>query len=132
MFSLKISVTLPADPDSVFRALTNAKAIQAWSGQSGKVSATIGGKFEYFDGWVTGRVLAYAPGKKLVHTWLPSDWPKDAQATIVQVDLARSDNGTKVTLRHKGFSSKRECEKHKQGWQEFVFGPIKDHFDSHQ
>lgn len=125
MFNLKITVILPAEPNTIFRTLTNNAIIRKWSGQAGKVQSTIGGKFELFDGWVKGHVLAYSPGKKFVHTWLPSDWPEGTQASIVQYVLVRSGKGTKVTLTHKGFPSKRECESHKQGWHEHVFDPIK-------
>lgn len=125
MFNLKISVVLPADPDTVFQALTKAGTIRKWSGQAGKVQAKIGGKFELFDGWVKGHVLAYSPGKTFIHTWLPTDWPEGTQASIVQYAIVRSGKNTKVTLSHKGLPSKRECESHKQGWYEHVFDPLK-------
>ena len=125
-----MSVTINAKPREVFDALTDAKTISRWSGQKGKVESTIGGKFEFFDGWVKGKVLAYKPGKLLAHTWLPDGWDKDSTSSIVKYTFATAKAGTKVTLKHTGFPNDKEQKEHHAGWTEHVFDPLKEFFES--
>ncbi|GAC1351471.1 MAG: hypothetical protein NVSMB1_04830 [Polyangiales bacterium] len=57
--------------------------------------------------------------RKLVHTWKP-DWD-DQQPTIVTYRLEPMEGGTRVTLRHEGFTSHDSCGTHADGWLH-VFG----------
>ncbi len=128
--SLSMTVTLHAEPARVFRALTNAKAIRQWSGQAGNVAARIGGKFEMFDGWVRGRVLAYQEGKALAYTWLPDDWSGGAKPSIVRFAFSRTKSGTRIVLKHSGFPDRQQKKEHQDGWTEHVFDPLKEYFAS--
>jgi uncharacterized protein YndB with AHSA1/START domain len=128
-FQCKTTCTIAATPNEVFDALTNAKTIIAWSGgQKGKVEPTIGGKFEFFDGWVKGTVLAYERGKRLSYTWLPNEWPAGTLPSVVKYTFVKAAKGTRVTLTHSGFPNATELSQHKSGWIEHVFDPLKKHF----
>jgi uncharacterized protein YndB with AHSA1/START domain len=126
--SVSMSVTLPASPKDVFDALTNPKIIASWCGQKGKVEAEIGGKFEMFDGWVMGKVLAFESGKRLSYTWLPDEWKDKWNASIVSFTFSKAKSGTKVILKHSGFPNEDELKSHHEGWKEHVFDPLKKHF----
>lgn len=126
--SIKLTITVAAKPGEVFAALTEPRLIAAWSGQKGKVEAKVGGKFEFFDGWVEGRVLEFKHGKRLAHTWLPGDWPADAGESVVRYTLTPSGKGTKIVLEHSSFPNETEMKNHKSGWKEFVLDPLKTHF----
>jgi uncharacterized protein YndB with AHSA1/START domain len=128
--SISMRVTIKARPVEVFRALSNSRSIQGWSGQKGKVEATIGGRFEMFDKWVKGKVLAYQPGKILSYTWSPIDWKKGTEASIVRYTFSASGSSTIVRLRHSGFPSEASRKEHREGWTEHVFDPLKGFFKS--
>jgi uncharacterized protein YndB with AHSA1/START domain len=128
--SFKLTVSIAAKPKDVFAALTEAKQIAQWSGQKGKVSPKAGGKFEMFDGWVKGKVLEFKPGKSLVYTWLPGDWPAYAEESVVKFTFALSGKGTKIILEHSNFPNATEKKNHRSGWKEFVFDPLKRYFSS--
>jgi uncharacterized protein YndB with AHSA1/START domain len=130
--SFTLSFSFPSSPEVVFTALTNTRQIAAWSGQRGKVQATIGGKIELFDGWVKGNVLAYEPGKQLSFSWKPAEWAKELQPSIVRCTLKPKQSGSILTLRHSGFPSDSELQSHKAGWTEFVFEPLKTYLISIQ
>jgi uncharacterized protein YndB with AHSA1/START domain len=130
--SIKLSIVIPAEPDEVFAALTEPRHIAAWSGQKGKIAAKVGGKFEFFDGWVKGKVLEYKPGKRLSHTWLPGDWPAGTEASVVRYTLTPSGKGTKIVLEHSHFPNETEKKNHKLGWKEFVLDPLTTHFTAKQ
>jgi uncharacterized protein YndB with AHSA1/START domain len=128
--SFKLSFSVAAKPEEVFTALTDAKLIAQWSGQKGKVASKVGGKFEMFDGWVRGRVLEFIPSRSLSYTWLPGDWPEEAEESVVKYRLTSAKKGTKVVLEHSNFPNEAQKKSHKSGWKEFVFDPLKDHFST--
>lgn len=122
--SFTVQHTIPTTPDKLFTALTDGTQIKRWSGQTGSVEATIGGSAHYFDGWVKGTVLAFEPGKRLVFTWLPSDWPSGTQASIVICSLTPIRTGTRLTIQHTGLPDASESDDHRSGWKEHVFDPL--------
>jgi len=130
--SFTISASFPFSPEAVFTALTNTRQIAVWSGQSGKVQPTIGGKIELFDGWVKGIVLAYESGKRLSFTWKPTEWAKESQSSILTCYFKPTKTGSQLTLKHAGFPNDSELQSHKAGWTEFVFDPLKMYLTSKQ
>ena len=126
--SISMNVTIKAAPEDIFAALTNSKIILEWCGQKGNVEAKIGGKFEMFDGWVKGKVLAYEPGRSLAYTWHPAEWQKEWDASIVTYALTKTKSGTKISLKHSGFPNEQEMKSHHSGWDKHVFEPLKEFF----
>lgn len=122
-----VRTVLDASPREVFRALTDARRIRAWSGQGGRVPKRIGGAFSWFDGWATGRVLAYEEGKGLSMTWSITDWPETTQASIVRMALSGTSKRTVLRINHTGLPNAKESASHKKGWEDYVFGPIRAH-----
>lgn len=129
--SISMVVSVKARPAEVFRALTDAKSIGQWSGHKGRVEAKIGGKFEMFNGWVKGKVLAYQVGKILAYTWHPTDWDKKTKASIVEYKFTGTGVKTKIRLTHSGFPDAKAMKEHEEGWKEFVFDHLKKYFDAH-
>ena len=128
--SFKLTVTIEAKPKDVFAALTDSKQIAQWSGQKGKVTSKVGGKFEMFDGWVKGTVVEFKPEKTLAYSWLPGDWPEGEEESIVRYSFLPVKGGTKVVLEHSNIPSESEKKSHKSGWKDFVFDQIKAHFSN--
>ena len=125
---ISMVIKIPAQPDDVFKALTDSKTIAKWSGQKGKVEAAVGGKIEMFGGWVKGHVLAFQKGKILSYTWHTVDWDKSAKPSIVKYTLTSTATGTRVSLKHSGLPDEKNRKEHKAGWTEFVFDPLKSFF----
>jgi uncharacterized protein YndB with AHSA1/START domain len=128
--SFKLAVTIAAKPGEVFAALTDSKLIARWCGQKGSVSSKVGGKFQMFDGWVSGRVLEFKPGKSLIYTWHPGDWPEFEEESVVKYTFSTSGKGTKIVLEHANFPNETEKKNTRSGWKEFVFDPLKKHFST--
>jgi activator of HSP90 ATPase len=124
-FDLSLEFTLSGKPERVMQLLTDPVLIRKWSGGEAILENKVGGKFEMFDGWVTGAVLK--TGKdELAYTWKASDWPEDTKPTEVHYLLKKDEAGTKVILHHTGFPNKEEMESHKSGWTDFFFDPLED------
>jgi uncharacterized protein YndB with AHSA1/START domain len=50
-----------------------------------------------------GKNLELDPGKKIVQSWRSTDFPKDAEDSLLEILLEKSGKGTKLTLTHSVF-----------------------------
>lgn len=122
------AVEIAVPPERVFRALTTNEIV-AWWGSDDLYRTTefsadlrVGGAWRSVgrgaDGTpfsVQGEYLEIDPPHKVVQTWRP-DWDSAAQSTLTYL-LEATATGTKLTVRHDGFSGRPEsCESHSKGW----------------
>lgn len=124
-FDLELEIFLSGKPARTMQLLTDPTLIRKWSGEEGVAEPREGGKFEMFDGWVTGEVLK-ASEKELVVTWLPGDWEPGTQASEVHFLLKPYGAGTLVKLTHTGLPNEKERDSHKVSWADFYFDPMED------
>jgi len=124
----RIDIAVP--PERVFRSLTTEELTKWWgSDELYRVTAFMidprpGGAWRSdgvgSDGTpfhVGGQVLEFDPPRKLVQTWQPS-WEPDVPPTTVSYSLDPIESGTRVTVRHSGFSERvASCESHANGWE---------------
>jgi uncharacterized protein YndB with AHSA1/START domain len=127
-FSIRMNYVVYASPDKVFEALTDPGIIAAWGGGLAVVENKTGGKFELFDGWITGEVISYKPGKELSYTWRPSEWNKKTPPSVVSYKFKEHPAGTEILLSHTELPSEEEAGKHKEGWVDYVFEPLNEYF----
>ena len=125
-FDLQLEFLLSGRPARVMQLLTDPALIRKWSGEDGVAEPKEGGKFEMFDGWVTGTVTK-ATATELAMTWLPADWPEGTPPSEVLLILKPHAAGTQVLVKHTGFPDKNESDSHKSGWTDFYFDPMEDY-----
>ena len=126
-FDIELEFRLSGKPARVMELLTDAGLIRKWSGSDAVVEKVVGGRFEMFDGWVTGEVKVIGE-KELMYTWKTSDWAEDAQPSEVHY-LLKGDNqaGTVIKVKHTGLPDAAERDSHKTGWSEYFFDPMEDY-----
>lgn len=124
-FDLHLEFWLSGKPSRVMQLLTDPVLIRKWSGEEGVAEPRVGGRFEMFDGWVTGTVQK-ATTEELSVTWLPENWPKGAEPSVVNFILKARDGGTTVYVDHTGLPTEAERDSHKTGWADFYFDPMED------
>lgn len=123
--TMTLSVTIKARRDDVFMALTDSDLIHQWSGEEATVGRTVGGEFALFNRRVTGRVLDFKPPRLVSFSWRAGEWPEGSPESLVVLSLEEEENGTRVTLTHRGFPNVEEGESQRTRWMEQVFGPLK-------
>lgn len=124
-YDLHLEFILSAKPEYVMELLTDSGLIRKWCGSDGIVEKKAGGKFEMFDGWVSGKVLKFG-ANELAYTWKTTDWPETTTPSEVHYLLEPVEAGTKVTLHHTGLPDEKEMEEHKSGWSDYFFVPMED------
>ena len=121
----EIEIAVPAE--RVFQALVDPEQVLKWWGQAGVYRCTefeadvrrggkwrstgIGpnGRFK-----VTGKYLEVSPPRLLVQTWMAS-WTGDAETTV-RWELAPTEKGTTLRLRHTGLAAHPGIGESYRGW----------------
>ena len=122
------SVEIAATPERVFAAISTAEVAEWWgsaatyrvtqwtadlrpggSWRSEGVSAN-GQTFT-----VSGDILRVEPPRLLVQTWKYGD--QTTPATTLHYRIDPIPGGSRVTIRHEGFTDSASCESHAIGWE---------------
>jgi uncharacterized protein YndB with AHSA1/START domain len=113
------SVEVAAPPERVFRAMTSQEIIDWWVRPgvfdtrewTGEVHVGVGWSVSGIGGGqpytLEGEFLEVDPPGKLVHPWRPAG--ALGVPTKVTYLLEALDGGTRLTLRHYGFTSRETC-----------------------
>lgn len=125
--TLIVTADIAAPPERVFHALASDEITQwwirpgvfdtrEWSGDiraGGRWSASgVGGGKPYA---LEGEFVEVQAPRKLVHTWHLAGTP--AAPTTVTYELEPNETGTRVTLKHEGFTSAEGCTNTAAGWE---------------
>ena len=114
-------------PQEVYNAFMNSKKHAEFTGALAKIDDEVGGEFEVWDGYATGKNIELVPGKKIVQTWRASDWPKGIESEIT-IDLIPEDNATKLIFNQKNIPDEFLLDV-EQGWQDYYWKPMKEYLE---
>lgn len=121
------TVEVEAPPERVFRALASNEVVDWWvrpgvfDTREWKGDLRVGGRWETSGVGkggpygLEGEFLEVDPPRKLVHTWHLVGAP--GAPTAVSYLLDHLDGGTRITLRHSGFTSREPCTATCIGWE---------------
>ena len=126
--SLTIVRRLKANPERVWRALTQAEELKRWFYPTpgftvlhAEADLRVGGRFNIVvrspDGEthdVSGVYREIVPHRKVVHTWAWKNTPE--RESLVTFELRADAGGTQLTLRHEQFFDDEARDKHRHGW----------------
>ena len=121
-----VSDVLPATPDAVYEAWMSSDGHAAMTGAPARVDPAVGGEFEAWDGYISGRTLALEPGRRIVQSWRTTDFAGGDADSAIDILLEEVEAGTRVTLRHTGIPDGQPD--YAQGWRDFYFDPMHEHF----
>lgn len=122
---LRLQRTLAADPDRVWRALTDPASLSGWFwperfGTVAEVDLRVGGVFRLeapkADLGVSGTYTVVDPSRRLAMTWR---WAGEEYESLVTIDLAAAAGGaTQLTVHHERLEDRASVEQHTQGWSD--------------
>lgn len=127
--SLRLSRTIAASPEEVFRAWTDPAEMKEWYCPEGgtvdvaEVDLTVGGRFKVAMRMPDGVHVAHGVyreidrPRKLVFTWQweGGDGPKEGE-TVVTLEFKQRDGATELLLTHDGFADAGARDGHEGGW----------------
>lgn len=125
MKDLKKYYIIPAPPDELYLALTNEATIQLWTGATAEMGTEPGSEFSLWSGNISGRNLAFDPGKKLTQQWYFGDQEEES---IVTIKLHPDKKGTSVELRHTNIPDDA-YDDIAGGWDNDYFGSLLEFYE---
>ncbi len=122
-----LSIVLSVSPEMIYKAWLSSDGHTAMTGSPAKVTGRVGGKFTAWDGYIFGKTLELEKPHRILQAWRTSEFPEDAQDSLVEILLDKAKGGTKVTLKHYNMPAD-QVDSYKQGWEDFYFKPMRDYF----
>ncbi|CAG0965298.1 hypothetical protein ANRL3_01144 [Anaerolineae bacterium] len=127
MNKIEQTYDIAASPAQVWRALTDPKIIEEWSGADAVFSLHAGADYSLWDGSIGGKILAVVPRKKLTQSWKPDNWERED--SVVTFMLTPTGTGTRVTLLHENVEE-WDYDGTREGWDIYYLGAIKRMLDA--
>ena len=122
MKTFKKTITIHADIEDVYAALTNPVTIELWSGYPAVMDVNPGTEFSLWDGDITGLTLEVEPMRKIVQEWF---FGESKDKSIVTIYLMRDFGNTQVTVEHQNIPDD-DFENISEGWREYYMGAIEN------
>lgn len=116
---------IPADPEEVYKALTNPDEIRFWTGEEALMSTEPGSEFELFEGSIAGKNLAFETNKKIEQEWY---FGEQESPSLVTIKLHPHKKGTSVELQHTNIPEDAYADI-TEGWDEAYFGNLLAYFE---
>ncbi len=121
MKRIEETYTIRAPLSRVWRALTDPKLIEAWSGAPAVMSDEEGARFSLWDGDIYGTNTKVVPQKLLEQEWYSRDWDKPSKVVFL---FSGEGDRTVVMLVHTRIPE-HEAKDLAQGWRDYYMGAVK-------
>jgi uncharacterized protein YndB with AHSA1/START domain len=134
--SVRVSRTIHADADTLFRAWTDPRELMHWWRQEGDgwafagatVDLRVGGRYRLAmtgpDGTTHAAIGEYREIERPVRLAFTWDWENPANRvgdTLVSIEFRHAGaKGTEVILTHERFADPARLGRHEQGWTELL------------
>ena len=124
-----------ANRKRVYEALTNPtqfhkvtllsgamRSGMAPSAKPTEISSEVGGAFQLFGGYLTGRHLDFLPNERIVQAWRAGSWGPGLYS-IARFQLIEEGTGTRIIFDHTGFPA-GTAQHLADGWKENYWQPL--------
>ncbi len=128
--TIKLEVTIKnATPEQIYEIFMDSGKHADLISSSAKIKREVGGKFNIYDDYITGRNIELVKNEKIVQEWRGEEecWPKN-HFSILTIILEKVSGGTKLILNQEKVPA--ECvDNFEKGWHDFYFNPLKNIFE---
>lgn len=125
--NIKLSITVPVEPNIIYNAWLDSKTHSAFTRSKVHISKKVGSRFTAVDGYVEGEVKQMILSKQIVMSWRTTDFPDDAEDSLLTVNFENLSGATKVILVHENLPE-GDGKKYRKSWKDNYFVHMKDYF----
>ena len=129
MDSFELTCVFPVSASNLYYAWLDSEKHSSFTGAMAAIEAKIDSYFTTWDGYITGKIIELDPKKRILQQWRTTDFPMNAEYSIL--DLTFEDRGSScvLTLRHSEIPEGQGSQ-YEEGWNSHYFVPMKEHFAS--
>lgn len=124
--TIRQKVTFRATPHEVYETLMDSRKHSKLTGGKCSISRKVGGRFNVFDGYATGKNVELVPDEKIVQLWRAQEdcWPPDHHSKVT-FTLKPVKEGTQLSFVQTGIPA--DCgDMFVSGWKENYWVPMKE------
>jgi activator of HSP90 ATPase len=110
------------DFEAITRLSDAADLLTAANAKATAISNRVGGAFTLFGGYITGRNLDLAPGKRLVQAWRAGGWDA-GEYSVVRFELRNEPGGCRIIFDQRGFPAS-QGKSLAYGWRVHYWEPL--------
>jgi uncharacterized protein YndB with AHSA1/START domain len=123
----EITTQIPAGPEEVYRAWLDEGTHADIVGASARIVPQIGGEFQIWEGYISGRTLALDPPHRIVQAWRTTEFDASDPDSRLELKLEPAVGGTRLTLRHSEIPD-GQGPNYEEGWEANYFAPMRKYF----
>jgi activator of HSP90 ATPase len=116
------ALTSAHDFEAITRLSDAADLLNAPNATVTKISGEVGGAFNLFGGYITGRNLVLIPGVRLVQAWRAGSWDAD-EYSVVRFELRTEPGGCRIIFDQRGFPASQSTSL-AYGWHVHYWEPL--------
>jgi activator of HSP90 ATPase len=116
------ALTSAHDFEAITRLSDAADLLTAPNAKATAISSRVGGAFTLFGGYITGRNLELAPGKRLVQAWRAGGWDA-GEYSVVRFELRGEPGGCRIIFDQRGFPPS-QGKSLAYGWRVHYWEPL--------
>lgn len=120
-------VIIAATPQEVYDAFADVASHAAFTGAPATGSTSVGETMTAWDGYITAKTITLVPGQRIVQEWTTSEWPDDAEPSILDLTFIPHTEGTELTMKHSNIPSS-QAPSYETGWPEHYWEPMQQYF----
>jgi len=121
-----LTETFPVKAEAIYKAWLSTQGHSAMTGSPAKVDGREGGDFTAWDGYIWGTFLELEENKRILQHWRTSEFPEEADDSLVEIKFEDEGGKTKLTLIHTNIPDGQDS--YKQGWEDFYFKPMMEFY----
>ncbi|MBU0474725.1 MAG: SRPBCC domain-containing protein [Bacteroidetes bacterium] len=125
--NIKLSITVPVEPNIIYNAWLDSKTHSAFTRSKVHINKKVGSRFTAVDGYVEGELKQMILSKQIVMSWRTTDFPDDAEDSLLTVNFENLNGATKVVLLHENLPE-GDGKKYRKSWKDNYFVHMKDYF----
>ena len=116
-------IIFPVSQQGVYETYMDSKKHSKFTGAKASISRKVGGEFQVYDGYASGKLLELVPNKRIVHTWRATDWPKGHFSKIT-ITFSKKRKGTELSF-YQSYVPVRLHKSVKLGWHEHYWDKMR-------
>ena len=129
MDSFELSCNFPVSASKVYTAWLDSEQHSNFTGGMSAIESKINSFFTAWDGYITGKILEFEPETRILHHWRTTEFPPDAESSLLEVSFTDVDGQCLLTLKHSNIPNGQGSQ-YEKGWDTHYFVPMKEYFSS--